>query len=268
VFFDSHCHIDFDEFADDRIEVVGRALAQGVNGMLIPGVCPNQWPLSEVVARACREYGLTMLRAVGLHPWWIDSDYLSAFELHQQLTQCLDDDVVAIGECGLDALRDTPIEIQIDVLQQHIAVAKQHELPLVLHCVKAHETMLELLKQARLPAGGVVHGFGGSYEIAQRYWDMGFYIGVGAMATRPHASRAQRAFAELPLEAMLLETDAPAMPVWREQENWSQCRNEPANIRLVADALATIRAIPVEQVATICRGNTERLFGVSRFGNI
>ncbi len=262
VFFDSHCHIDFAEFDDDRIEVLRRASDSGVNALLIPGVSPMQWPQAEQVSMACREAGFLSCRAIGLHPWWIDSNYANQEDLTALLTSHLNDDVVAIGECGLDALRETPMSIQVEVLWVHIQIAKDKNLPLILHCVKAHEVLLDILAKANLPMGGVVHGFGGSYETALRYWQLGFVIGVGAMATRPHTRQAKRAFTELPIEALLLETDSPDMPIWRDCEDWSKQRNEPANIQAVASALADLRGISISELAKQCRENTQKMFGV------
>jgi TatD DNase family protein len=262
VFFDSHCHIDFDEFDDDRAEVLLRATELGVNQLVIPGVYPDQWRKAEVAVDYCREHGLIAHQAIGLHPWWIDDQFFDLNTLAMQLKQHTVPSVVAVGECGLDALRETPIDKQIHVLQIHFETANEFDLPVILHCVKAHDVMLDLLRRAKLTKGGVVHGFGGSYEVAQRYCDLGFSIGVGAMATRPHASKAHNAFTRLPLECLMLETDSPSMPIWRDQPDWSKQRNEPANLVAIAGALATLREIDIETIAQQCMLNAQQLFGV------
>lgn len=258
---DSHCHIDFDEFAADRGEVLQRALAVGVEQLIIPSVHPESWPRVIAQAQQCRQFGVTAHYAIGLHPWW--ADQFPIHELPSALNAALPG-AVAVGECGLDALRDIPMDLQIEVLNCHIAAAIEHRLPLILHCVKAHDTLLSLLKAHRPVAGGVVHGFGGSLEIAEQYHRLGFKIGVGGMATRPHASRAHRAFAELPLSALLLETDAPAMPLWDAEHGQLEARNEPANVARVTQALAALRGCSVAEVAAACRDNTETLFAKMR----
>ncbi|HSG60878.1 MAG TPA: TatD family hydrolase [Pseudomonadales bacterium] len=254
---DSHCHIDFDEFGTDRDAVLQRALAAGVERLIIPSVHPQYWARVVEYASYCREHGVIADYAIGLHPWWADAFPLA--ELPAALYAALEG-AVAVGECGLDALRDTPMSLQCEVLQCHIEAAIAHELPLILHCVKAHDTLLHLLKAAQPVAGGVIHGFAGSIDIAQQYIALGFSIGVGGMVTRPHASRAQRAFKDLPLSALLLETDAPAMPLWSESDQQLEGRNEPANIARIATALSVLRDCDVNDVIAACQNNTQRLF--------
>lgn len=263
MFFDSHCHIDFDEFTEDRADVLARASNSGVNSLVIPGVFPDQWLKVDEIVEYCRERGVSAYRAVGLHPWWIDGNYLSADDLAQQLRNSLTPSTVAIGECGLDKLRDTPLPLQQEVLSVHLELAASAKLPVILHCVKAHDVMLAMLAEANLCRGGVVHGFGGSYEVAKRYCDLGFSIGVGAMATRPHATKAHTAFSRLPLECLVLETDAPSMPIWQDSQDWSIQRNEPANVAVVAKSLAMLRQQNFDIVSNQCRLNAQKLFGVN-----
>lgn len=258
---DSHCHIDFDEFAEDRGAVLQRARASGVEQLIIPSVHPDAWPRVVGHAQQCQQFGVTGHYAIGLHPWWADQFPVS--ELPSALNAAMSG-AVAVGECGLDALRDIPMSLQCEVLTCHIDVAIAHELPLILHCVKAHDMLLSMLKTHRPPAGGVVHGFGGSLEIARQYVELGFKIGVGGMATRPHASRAHRAFTELPLSALLLETDAPAMPLWDAEQGQLEARNEPANTARIAEALAVMRGEQVADVISACDDNTQQLFARMR----
>lgn len=258
---DSHCHIDFDEFAEDRGEVLRRALAAGVDQLIIPSVHPEAWPRVTAQVQHCQQYGVTAHYAIGLHPWWADQFPIDDLPraLHGALSGA-----VAVGECGLDALRDIPMRLQREVLTCHIDAAIAHQLPLILHCVKAHDTLLSLLKVYRPPAGGVVHGFGGSLEIARQYVELGFKIGVGGMVTRPHASRAHRAFTELPLSALLLETDAPSMPLWDGEHGQLEARNEPANTARIAKALALLRGEEEADVMSACDDNTRQLFARMR----
>lgn len=254
---DSHCHIDFDELAADRAAVLQRAVAAGVTRLVIPSVHPNHWQRAKSFIAICEEAGIKASVAIGLHPWWADQFPVDA--LPSLLDQHLPD-AIAVGECGLDALRDIPMALQIEVLQCHIAAAKRFDLPLILHCVKAHDTLLSILKAASLETGGVVHGFGGSLEIAEQYTRLGFHIGVGGMVTRPHATRAQRAFRALPLEALVLETDAPAMPLWNQYSQAMERTNEPANVARIAAALAELRGDDLDKVIRKTEQNTRALF--------
>jgi len=258
---DSHCHIDFDEFAQHLPEVLQRAVAVGVDRLIIPAVHPDTWPRVIAHVDACRQWGVKAYYAIGLHPWWADKYPLD------QLPTVLNEAIpgaVAVGECGLDALRDIPMEWQVAVLQCHIEAANHFNLPLILHCVKAHDTLIKVLKATPLKAGGVVHGFAGSLEIATQYLGLGLKIGVGGMVTRPHASRAQRAFSELPLSAMILETDAPAMPLWNDQLLQLESTNEPANVARIAHALAELRGVNIDDIVSTCQRNTEALFAQMR----
>jgi TatD DNase family protein len=242
---DTHCHIDFDEFAADRDAVLRRALAAGVTRLIIPSIHPDHWTRAQQHIEVCAAGGITAYCAIGLHPWWADSYPLA--DLPSALQSALPG-AVAVGECGLDALRNIDMALQVAVLRCHIDAAKQHRLPLILHCVKAHEEMLSLLKEMGPEAGGVVHGFGGSLEIAREYLRLGFKIGVGGMVTRPHATRAQRAFKALPLHGLVLETDAPAMPIWDHVNEQLEGRNEPANVARIARALAELRGCPLKSM--------------------
>lgn len=254
---DTHCHIDFEAFAADREAVLRRAVTAGVTRLIIPAVHPDHWARAKRHLAICAAEGITAYFSIGLHPWWADSFPLA--DLPSALQKALPG-AVAVGECGLDALKDIDMALQIAVLRCHIDAAKQHRLPLILHCVKAHEEMLTLLKALRPEAGGVVHGFGGSLEIAREYLRLGFKIGVGGMVTRPHATRAQRAFRELPLSSLVFETDAPAMPLWNPTSGQLEEGNEPANVARVAQALADLRGCDVADMLSEIEKNTLAIF--------
>lgn len=253
---DSHCHFDFDAFDADRASVWARSRARGVTGMIIPGVSIEQWDtLFELVNGEADWYG-----AVGLHPWWIKDLAVADDELSQRLAdnagrkRC-----VAIGECGLDKGIEVPLPRQESVFRLQLSVACEFDLPLIIHVHRYHAEVLRILKEVQPARGGVIHAFSGSEEIASEYWRLGFYLGVGGTITYERAAKTRRAVAAAPMESLLLESDAPDMPLCGRQGQ----RNSPELLPDIAAALAELRCMRVEDVARQTRQNTQRLFALS-----
>lgn len=262
-YFDSHCHFDFEAFDPDRDQVWQRCKNADVNQLLVPGVAPDQWPLAAKVAR---EYeGLCY--AVGVHPWWLKDvfdlqqlDSRQFDDMAEELTKAaLQENCVAIGECGLDLIHDADSQsVQERVLAMHLKVAQEIELPIVIHSVKAHNPLIRLLKEYPLERGGVIHAFSGSLEMGQEYWDLGFYLGIGGTITYERAHKTRSAVERLPLEALLLETDAPDMPLCGNQGE----RNSPERLPEIAQVLAELRSQSVEEIASQTTANSRKLFGL------
>ena len=255
---DSHCHFDFDDFAADRTQVWERCLAAGVDRILIPGVCIAQWrSLFALVGSEPHWYG-----AVGVHPWWVGDLAVAPERLQQAIVERVvkeragSDRCVAIGECGLDATIASTMEVQLAALRPQLAAACELSLPVILHAVKAHSETLAQLKQFRPQRGGVVHAFTGSLEIAREYWKLGFYLGIGGTITYERAAKTRRAVREMPLESLLLESDAPDMPLAGRQGQ----RNSPEYLPVIAGALAELRNISLDTVIAQTRANTRALF--------
>lgn len=256
-FFDSHCHFDFAAFDSDRELIWRECNALEIAHLIIPGVAPEQWPVAAGIAQQYRN----IYFGVGLHPWWVSdnvaADYL--VDARQRLEKNLaQEKCVAIGECGLDAVIATPIQLQQQVLDIHLQLAQQISKPLIIHCRKAHNELLVQLKAYDLPAGGVIHGFSGSYELAASYWDMGFRLGIGGTITYERANKTRTAVKKLPLDALLLETDAPDMPLSGKQGE----RNSPAHIIDIAQMLADLRGEPLEKIAAQTTLNSRTLFKI------
>ncbi|WP_295801209.1 TatD family hydrolase [uncultured Microbulbifer sp.] len=255
---DSHCHFDFDDFAPDRAQVWERCLAAGIERLVIPGVSVAQWrSLFALVGTESRWYG-----AVGVHPWWVADLALAPEKLQQALVERVNKEragsgrCVAIGECGLDGHIATAMEVQIAALRPQLAAACELDLPLILHSVKAHSELLRQLKEFRPSRGGVIHAFSGSREIAREYWKLGFYLGIGGTVTYARAAKTRSTVSEVPLESLLLESDAPDMPHAGHQGE----RNSPEYLPAIAETVAALRGIPVAEVCLQTRRNTERLF--------
>lgn len=252
---DSHCHFDFTAFDVDREEVWQSCLNRGVRAMVIPGVSPVDWP--KAIALSATMPGI--YHAVGLHPWWVNEAIELGGLADQLRTAAQGERCVAIGECGLDAAIESPLAIQQPVLELHLPVAKALALPIIIHCRRAHNELISLLKHNPLPAGGVIHAFSGSYEMAKQYWDMGFYLGIGGTITYERAHKTRDAVKAMPVESLLLESDAPDMPLAGKQGQ----RNSPENIPLIAQALAELRGEPVQLIAEQTTRNAQTLFKIN-----
>jgi TatD DNase family protein len=260
-FFDSHCHFDFTAFDADRSAVWQTCQQLGVQRLLIPGVAPAQW---EVAEQMCNQYpGLCY--AVGIHPWWIEQLELVDQTKQQQLVDLLHRTFtfapkfcVAVGECGLDKTIVTSLDLQQNLLILQIELANHFRKPVIVHCVKAQNELIALCKHHRPRYGGVIHAFSGSYEMARQFVDLGFCLGIGGTITYGRAQKTRAAVKRLPLECLLLETDAPDMPLYGRQG----ARNSPEFIPLVAQALADLRGIALAEVAAVTWNSATQLFGI------
>lgn len=250
--FDTHCHIDVAEFDPDRAEVLRDARLAGVTDILVPAVKRATWPaLIELCAADPHLHP-----ALGMHPVYLKNH-------RAQDTQALADEVascrpVAIGEIGLDwQLKDLDRAQQQQLLESQLEIAQASRLPVVLHVRKAHDAMLNTLRRFQL-AGGFCHAFNGSLQQANRYLDMGFRLGFGGMLTYERSNHLRGLAADLPLEAMVLETDAPDMTVASHQYH----RNSPVYLPEVLTTLANIRRMPEETLATQTTANARAVLGL------
>ena len=252
--FDSHCHFDFDVFQGKQAAQWADCRALGVNQLLIPGVGPENWAKAQGLSTALEG----VYYAVGLHPWFLNGlrdlgDLTGEMTSYWQDPKC-----VAVGECGLDASIETPLEQQVLILEQHLALAQSLHKPLILHVRGAHNELISRLREANLPAGGVIHAYTGSLQQAEQYWSMGFHLGVGGAITYERARKTRAAVAALPLESLLLETDAPDMPLSGHQGE----ANHPGHLPAIARSLASLRTESLELICQQTTANSEKLFGI------
>lgn len=252
VFTDSHCHLDFPAFDGDRTDLWAQCQQQGIPRLIIPGIHPAQWQNLSALSQQYK--GIYF--AAGLHPWWIaDYPQLEENAFKQSLaTQFNLSACVAIGECGLDKNIAVTYEQQLKIFNWHCQLAEDLDAPLIMHCLKFHSELLSVLKNYKVH--GVVHAFSGSRELAKQYTDKGFMLGVGGVITWQRAAKTREALANTPLEFLLLETDAPDMPLAGLQGQ----RNSPLHIPEVAAQLAQLKGMPLEEVAQQCEHNLDRLF--------
>lgn len=256
--YDSHCHLDFDHFDEDRDAVVERARAVGIERIVVPGVAPSQWARASVLLERYPE----VRPAIGLHPEWLGrlpeqevSEGLR--DLEARAGSC---GAVAIGECGLDGRYDDAPgagrERQERVFLHHLEVAEALGLPMILHIVRAHGRAIELLEaRGSLAAGGVIHAYSGSAELVPRYAALGFSFGLGGAITHLGAKNARRSAAAIPASRLLVETDAPD-----QSPRGYLARNEPASLHLVLEELGRLRQVSPEELAERTHENARRLF--------
>jgi len=253
VFVDSHCHINFPELAGKLPDVlesmaknrVTHALCIGVNLPELPGVL-------QLAADHANIYA-----SVGVHPDYEDTPEPSIDAL---IALSRRDKVVAIGETGLDYFRVSgDLEWQRARFRTHIRAARECGMPLVIHTRSAAADTLAIMREERAAeAGGVMHCFTESWEVAQGALDLGFHISFSGIVTFKNAREIKDVARRVPLDRMLIETDSPYLaPV-----PFRGKLNEPAYVRYVAEEIARLRDMPLEEVAAVTSGNFFRLFGV------
>lgn len=258
---DTHCHLDVEEFDADRDAVAARTLAAGVDTVVVPGYVAAHWPrLFEVCARY-REPRL--LPVPGLHPCYIDGHQAADLETLERLLVA-HPEVVAVGEIGLDhflaELKAPALQRkQEDFFRAQLRLAAVAGKPVLLHVRKAHADVLRLLREERFREGGIVHAWSGGIEEARHYVRLGFHLGIGGPLTYDQSRRLREVVAALPLEALVLETDAPDMtPQPHRRAGDSRTRNSPEFLPAVALALAELRGESLEAVTLSTRRESLR----------
>lgn len=249
---DTHCHLDFPDFDDDRETMFARAQKAGIAHFVVPGTTRQRW--SGVLALGRRPEVSVCL---GLHPCFMD-EHGDADLMALESALTAHPEVIALGECGIDARFEDTLEAQWRLFDAQLRLAKSRCLPAVIHCVYANDQVAKRLRQLSLPAGGLIHAFSGSPEQAGRFLDLGFVVGLGGAVTHARAKRLQRAVAALPDDGYLLETDSPDMPLAGRQGR----RNEPANLVDVCHAVAKLRGQDVARVASDSSASARRLFNL------
>lgn len=253
---DTHTHLDFPEFDADRAAVLQRSHAAGVDKLVLLGVYRANWQrLWELVQR---EDGL--YAAFGLHPLYLDQhrpEHLA--ELRGWLERLAGEPrLCALGEFGLDwFLPELDRARQQALFEAQLALAVEFALPALLHVRRAHAQTIATLKRFRPPRGGIVHAFAGSAEEAREYLRLGFKLGLGGAATWPQANRLRKVVAQLPEEAIVLETDAPDMAPSMHAHG----RNSPEFLADICAALAELRGCSAAALAAASSRNAAELFG-------
>ncbi len=252
--FDTHAHLNAEQFNEDQDEVIRRAKENGVTRIVNIGFNRETIPTSVALAE---KYDF-IYTAVGWHPQDAkdmleeDYDWLRELSKHEK--------VVAIGEIGLDYYWDTsPRVVQQVVFRRQIQLAKELKLPIVIHNRDAHQDVVDILREENAAeVGGIMHCFSGSLEMAKQCLDMNFHISFGGPVTFKNAKKPKEIAQEIPLDRLLIETDCPYLT----PEPYRGKRNETGYVRYVAEAIAQLRGMSSEELAYHTMENAKRLFKI------
>ena len=247
---DTHCHLDDRAFDDDRDAVLERARDNGVDGIVVPAIDATNWDAVRALCGA----RTGVFAAYGLHPLCVAThrpEHLDA--LRDWIGR---ERPVAVGECGLDYfVEGLDRDAQQDIFDAQLRIARDFDLPVIVHARRAVDAVIASLRRVG-GLRGVVHSFSGSLQQAEQLWTLGFRLGLGGPVTYPRANRLRRLAVTMPIEYLVLETDAPDQPGTGHQG----ARNEPCHVLDVAHTIAELRAVSVETIADATTRNARDLF--------
>jgi TatD DNase family protein len=247
MWIDTHCHLDAHEFGGESLSIAARAAARGVQWIVIPAIAKDNFSIVAELARAQSNCAY----ALGIHPIFVPQAREGDLEELRAAveTSLSDPSFVAIGEIGLDffipMLREGELrEKQEYFYSEQLKIARDYELPVLLHVRRSQDLILKYLRRIKV-CGGIAHAFNGSFQQAQTFIDLGFKLGFGGAMTFPRALQIRRLATEIPLEHIVLETDAPDIsPAWLHPH-----RNSPEELPQIGAALAELRGMTVQEVA-------------------
>jgi len=258
MWIDTHCHLDASEFDADRGAVIARAARAGVRQLVLPAIGPDNF---EAVRRLAHVHGFVY--ALGIHPLYVgQAGPASLAALRAGLHAQRDDPrLVAVGEIGLDHfVPGLDLALQARFYVEQLELAREFELPVILHVRRSADTLLKHLREVRV-SGGIAHAFNGSEQQARAFLDLGFKLGFGGALTFERALQIRRLASSLPLEAIVLETDAPDIaPQWlyrtaAQRAAGERSRNEPGELAGIAAQLAALRGLSEPALAEATRSN-------------
>jgi TatD DNase family protein len=254
MYIDTHCHLDLPPLAEQLHDVLCRAHQAGVHRYVVPGVAREGWRGIKALAEA----GNGILPAYGIHPQLAHHADDTVLE---ELSEYLADGAVAVGEIGLDyQAQDVPREIQQEAFRRQLRLAVKLGLPVLIHCRAAFADLLQILRQeGGGSVGGLMHAFSGSPETARECIRLGYYISVCGTITYGNARRPPRVVREIPLERLVLETDAPDIT----PEPHRGRPNEPAYLAASAAVVAEIKGVSLAEVAAVTTANALRALHIT-----
>ncbi|REL28137.1 TatD family deoxyribonuclease [Thalassotalea euphylliae] len=265
-FTDSHCHLDFTELAEQLDNVLATCQQRNIKRIIVPSIGPQNWQ-SVLSLTTNTTDDVAVYPCLGIHPWFLDDLPADAISQLDLLVNQHKQSLIALGEMGVDGTiaknADAPeknLAQQIDIFEQQLLLADKHQLPVIVHHRRSHQEVVRSLKKAKLTKGGIVHAFSGSYQQAKQYLDLGFLLGIGGTITYPRAAKTINTVKKLPIEAMVLETDAPSMPLAGFQGQ----ANHPKHVTDVFDTLASLRSEERNALAEQLEKNIDQLFGFNR----
>ena len=255
MYFDTHAHLDDRQFNEDREEIIKRAKEEGVDLIVNPG---DNMSTSKKSIELAENYDF-IYAAIGFHPHNAKDVKKDSYRRLEEMSQ--HPKVVAIGEIGLDYYRNhSPRNVQREVFIGQIEFADKLDLPIIIHDREAHGDIFEILQRYyNGKSGGVLHSYSGSVEMAYRFIELGLYISISGPITFKNARKNIEVVKEIPLEHLLIETDSPYLT----PEPFRGKRNHPSLVRYVAEKIANIKGIDVEEVAERTRENGKKLFRIA-----
>lgn len=249
---DSHLHLNFAELDQSRQNLLENCSQKGIRRFIIPDInlvtssLNYQFPNCE------------FLYSIGIHPFYIDQKKHLTHELISQANY------IAIGEVGIDLRKDLhhviSSDLQIKYFEEQLKLALDHKLPLILHCVHAHDLMQKMIKKINFSYGGVVHGFTGSYEIAKEWIKLGFHLGIGSMVLKENAHKLRELILRVGLEHIIIETDAPNI---KFAPNYEQ--TIPQCLLNILETVSKIFSLDQEQCSEQIEKNVNETFRLSSF---
>ncbi|MEW4372768.1 TatD family hydrolase [Paenibacillus kandeliae] len=252
--FDTHTHLDSKDFDEDRKEVIQNAYDSGVTRMVNVGFDRETIPTTM---KLVEEYDF-IYAAVGWHP--VEAITMQPGDLEWIASLCSHEKVVAIGEIGLDYHWDkSPKDVQHRVLREQIGLAREINMPIVIHNRDAHEDIVRILREEKASeVGGIMHSFSGSWETAKMCLDMGFHLSFGGPITFKNAKQPKEVLKQVPMDRLLLETDSPYLT----PHPYRGKRNNSGYVTLVAEAAAELKGVSLEEISEITTKNALALFGI------
>ncbi|MFC3882055.1 TatD family hydrolase [Bacillus songklensis] len=254
--FDTHVHLNADQYKEDLEEVIQRAQEAGVEYMVVVGFDRETIQKAMEITEA---YDF-IYASVGWHP--VDAIDMTDDDLKRIEELAAHPKVVALGEMGLDYYWDkSPKSIQKEVFRKQIRLAKKVKLPIIIHNRDATEDVVQILREEQVQeVGGIMHCFTGSLEIAKQCMDMNMYISFGGPVTFKNAKKPKEVAAEIPMERLLIETDCPYLT----PHPYRGKRNEPGYVSYVAKQIAELKQVSYEELAQKTTENAKKLFGINR----
>jgi len=275
-FTDSHCHLDFDEFNrfdKQNKQLISQCYTANIHQIIVPAIHPDNWQKVLTIAAQYSQNKFTdqmekitkptIYACLGIHPWFLTNLNHTHLDNLASNVQKNINNIVAIGETGIDGgiiKQQDNLSQQIDFFSYQLQLAKTHHLPVIVHHRQSHQHIVPILKKLQLTESGIIHAFSGSYQQAKDYLDLGFKLGIGGTITYPRARKTINAIKRLPLSSLVLETDAPAMPLFGQQGEV----NSPLALINVFEHLVELRDENKEEIAQQIELNINQVFTLNK----
>jgi len=250
---DVHCHLNSSHFMDNLDSIIDNAKNAGIVAMITNAITPDGWEESNLLTERFE----CVYCAPGIHPWYIDELDISKI---QDIPSFITGKTVAIGETGLDKKIDSPgFSLQQSVFEDQVAMARELNLPLIIHCRGAFSELIQSFKRTGIPdAGGVIHSYSGNVEVAKQLIPYGMRFSMGGAVTHRNSTKKAKVLEYIYPDYLVLETDSPDIPPVEKRDSI----NVPANIRYILTAVSEILEIAEDEIARTTTFNAAKIFGL------